>query len=693
MDFRHKNYLKRTDDVMANGKHSINNHSNENPWVVTFSPEDTMEDKLRKAAHVKPSEAQLDWMEKEYIAYIHFGPNTFSGRQWGTGQENPAMYAPTDLDPAQWAKVCADAGMKMAIFTMKHHDGFCQWFTEMTDHSVVNSPVKKDVVELFRKGCDANNIGFGVYLSPWDMNQRDRGLWNTEEYNEYFLTQLKELLTRYGVVDEVWFDGACADYEIWKAVPSYKPDTWYDYIESVQPGAVIRLYDPYFFATEEKWKEIKSGKAKLEWSGKAVRWVGNEGGQSRKDEWSVQPVFDREIAENATLPDLGEEKYYKDAVGAVWYPLEVNTVVLNQWFWNGETSFTRSLSDIINVYYNSIGNNGVLLLNISPDDRGLITEDQIHRLMQLKAFINDTFSTNLALGATINATPEAPGHKANFMLDNDKMTYWTTTGEWDISSSNACIIFDLKEARTFDNVLIQEYIREGQRVAEWSFDAWVGDSWKELVHHKTIGYKNIKRFEAVTTSRVRLNILRSWDKPMICNFGLYLSDIPEEAAKVNDTIQIGPDPHDIDSAELIPGLNYTNYSGGIQSAALIESIFSVKPIETGIIKTFSLQRVQEPIGYSISYLGYIKVPHAGTYTFRIESANGSVLYIGNKLCVDNDEPHEIKAVERKIELKSGYYPIKVLYTSFRLKGMLKVSWSGPGFEMKEIEAENLCSKI
>lgn len=672
---------------------SVNCDSGKNPWVVTFSPEDTLEDKLKKAAHVKPSPAQLQWMEKEYIAYVHFGPNTFNGRQWGTGHEDPAIYSPADLNPEQWAEVCANAGMKMAIFTMKHHDGFCQWFTDTTDFSVNNSPVKKDVVDLFRKGCDTRNIGFGVYLSPWDMNQRDRGLWNTEEYNNYFLAQLKELLTCYGQVDEVWFDGACSDYEIWKAVPSYRPDTWYDYIESVQPNAVIRLYDPNFFATEEKWKEISSGKAELEWRGKAVRWVGNEGGQSRRDEWSVQPVFDREIAENATLPDLGEEKYYRTAVGAVWYPLEVNTVVLNQWFWNAETSFTRSLSDLINVYYSSIGNNGVLLLNISPDNRGLIPEDQIKRLMQLKAFINDTFNTNLALGSAINATSEAPGHKAGSIVSNDKMTYWTTAGEWDINNSKASVVFDLEEAKTFDNVLVQEYIREGQRVAEWSLDAWVGDSWEELVRYKTIGYKNIKRFDPVTTGRVRLNILRSWDKPMICSFGLYLSNIPEEAAEVIAAVQTGPEPSNIDPMKLNPGLNYTNYSGGIQSAALIESIFSVKPIESGIISTFSLQPVQAEIGFSISYKGCIKVPLDGTYTFRLESANGSVLYIGNKLCVDNDEPHDIKAVERKIELKSGYYPIKVLYTSFRLKGRLKISWSGPEFEMKEIEADSLSHEI
>ncbi|MDA3847624.1 MAG: alpha-L-fucosidase [Vallitaleaceae bacterium] len=670
----------------------INNNSSENPWVVTFSMEDTIEDKFRKAAHVKPSAAQLEWMEKEYIAYIHFGPNTYSGRQWGTGHENPAIYTPTALDPEQWARVCADADMKMAIFTMKHHDGFCQWVTDTTDFSVVNSPINKDVVDLFRKGCDNNNIGFGVYLSPWDMNQRDRGLWGTKSYNRYFIAQLNELLTRYGRADEVWFDGACSDYEIWKAVPSYRPDAWYDLIETVQPNAVFRMYDPYFFASEEKWKSSITGNDKLEWRGKAVRWVGNEEGESRTDEWSVQPVFDREIAENATFPDLGQEKYYKDAVGAVWYPLEVNTTILNQWFWNPDTSSTKSLLELIEIFYNSIGNNGVLLLNVSPDRSGVIPEDQIQRLMELKDFMQRTFNNNLALGATINPTSEKFNYSADSILDNDKMTCWTTEGEWDINSSTASIIFEMGQVRTFDNVLVQEYIREGQRIVEWSFDVWIGNSWKELVHNKTIGYKNIKRFKSVTTERVRLNILRSWDNPMISNFGLYLSDIPQEVAKVKDSVQKGPEPDNVDSTELILGLNYTYYFGGVQTAALIESITSVKPVKSGVIGTFSIEPTEVVIGYSIAYTGYIKVPFYGTYTFKLESANGSVLYIGNELCVDNDEPHGIKAVERKIKLKSGYHPVKVLYTSFRQEGMLKVSWSGPGLEMQEIKADNLYHK-
>ena len=657
-------------------------------WVVTFSANDSFEDKLKKAAHVKPSEAQLAWMEKEYIAFVHFGPNTFSGRQWGTGEEAPSEYAPKALDPLQWAEICAKAGFKMLIYTFKHHDGFCQWDTASTDHSIINSPAKADLAKLLMDGCKKHNIGLGVYLSPWDMYQRNQGLWNTPEYNEYFLKQLNELLSEYGAVDEVWFDGACGDYIIWQMVPTYQPDRWYDLIEATQANAVFRMYDPYYFASEDEWEDIKAGKAKIEWRGKAVRWVGNEEGKSREDEWSVQPVFDRAIAENATFSDLGQEKYYQNAVGAIWYPVEVNTTVLNQWFWNPATSKVKSLNELIDIYYNSIGNNGVLLLNLSPDRSGRIPKDQIERLMQLKEFVANTYCNNLASGAAISASAESATHKASCILDNDKMTYWTTDGNWDINSDSAYLIFDFGEYKTFDNVMVQEYIREGQRIAAWSLDIPDGDEWRELVRKQTIGYKNIKRFKKVTTNKVRLNILRSWDNPMISNFGLYLSDIPDTSAESEVNVKVKNEPIALDEKKAASGLEYNYYNAGIQSAELIETL-SPKLVKSGFISTISTHPADASVGYSFIYKGFVKIPVEGKYGFKLESADGSILYINETILINNDEPHDIKSVVKQLYLKDGYYPIKLCYTSFRNKGHLQLSWWGPGFDMEELPADKL----
>lgn len=655
---------------------------------VTFSLEDTLEQKLKKAAHVKPSKAQLEWMEKEFIGFIHYSPNTFNHMQWGNGMEKLTDYHPRNLDVAQWCRVCSEAGMKMLVFTAKHHDGFCQWDTKTTDFSSVNSPAATDVVKRLSEGCQENNMELGIYLSPWDMHQRKEGLWPEKEYNEYFLTQLEELLSNYGSVSEVWFDGACSDFEIWHPVPAYEPRRWYELIEKLAPQAVVRLYDPHYLSSEAEWDSIKKGEKQLEWNGKGVRWVGNEGGVSRENEWSVQPVFSREIAENATWKDLGGESYYENAVGAIWYPLEVNTVVLNQWFWNEETSAARSLADLIEVYYNSIGNNGVLLLNVSPDTEGIIREDQRIRLCELKDYVSETFCENVAEKAQIECSLESPGHECRLVLDNDKMTYWTTGREWNIENDTASLTFDLGEEKTFDQVLVREFIREGQRVAGWSLDIWKENAWITVAEHKTIGNKTIRRFKKVCTSKVRFNILRSWDVPMISEFGLYLSaELPQEELKQDREITLLPEK--IGNGALEQGLEYHCYDGGIQSAALLESVFAVKEVKGGIAGQIHEQYGDSEIGYSLTFEGYLYVPKTGSYVFELENADGGIVYLAGKMILNHDEPHERKMIECHTNLKQGYYPLKVLYTSFRNQGFVRLRWGELDTDLQDITEEYL----
>ncbi len=654
------------------------------PWVVTFDKKDTLEEKLKKAAHVKPSLAQLSWMEKEFIAFVHYGPNTFNHVQWGNGTEKITDYCPDKLEVSQWCRVCSRAGMKMMIFTAKHHDGFCQWNTKTTEFSSVNAPAAEDVMESLRSGCEENGLRLGVYLSPWDMHQRKEGLWPTRQYNEYFLAQLRELLTNYGRIDEVWFDGACSDYKIWEGVPSYEPEAWYELIEKLQPSAVVRLYDPYCFGTKEEWDGIRKGERLLKWNGKGVRWVGNEGGISRENEWSVQPVFSREIAENATWKDLGEETYYENAAGAIWYPLEVNTVLLNQWFWNEKTSAVRSLSDLVEVYYHSIGNNGVLLLNVCPDTQGIIGEEQEKRLLQLRAYIDETFGTNLAAGAEVIAERQAEGCEGYRVLENDKKTYWMAGKEWELNRDSASLILDLKGEKFFDQIMLREYIYEGQRVAGWTLEIWEEERWREVARSKTIGYKTIRRFEAVKASRVRFTVQRSWDVPMISGFGLFLSaKLPKEKEQRKEVRICGAD---VDENSLQSGLWFHSYDGGLQSAALLDSVFAVKLLTDGLAEKVGEDYAEREIGYALSFEGYLKVPEKGRYTFRMENADGGQFYLGGELFLNHDEPHEKSSVMRAIELEKGYYAVKVLYTSFRHPGWVRLFWQRPGRKMEEVEA-------
>lgn len=657
----------------------MSNSINESPWVVTFSPEDTREQKLRKAAHVRPSPAQLRWMEREWIAFVHYGPDTFNHVQWGNGTERVDDFCPEALNVAQWCRVCAQAGMKMMVYVAKHHDGFCQWHTDTTDFSVKNAQENEDILRSLQEGCRENGIELGVYLSPWDMHQRTLGLWPAEAYNDYFLAQLRELLTRYGQIGEVWFDGACSDFPIWTAVPTYAPRRWYDMIAELQPEAVCRLYDPYEHASSETWDEIRAGRMALQWDGKAVRWVGNEGGMSRENEWSVQPVFDRMIAENATWKDLGEEHYYDDAVGAIWYPLEVNTVVLNQWFWNEGTSHPRSLADLVEVYYHSIGNNGVLLLNISPNTKGVIGDDQVQRLQELRRYVDETFARNLAENAQI------PGAQA--LVDGDPMTCWSPKGEWDIDR-RAELILTLDEPKTFDQVLLREFIREGQRVALWALDVWVDDAWKEVASHKTIGYKTIRRFPAVTASMVRLRIERSWDVPILSELGLYLSaPLPEETEK--DVVPFAPASAKLDGMRLEPGLNWCSYDGGVQSAALLDGVFAVMPLDSGIAQTVRHEYAKRAIGYALTFDGFLRIPADGTYTFEMENADGAIVFLGDCVLLSNDEPHESSRVCRTVAMTAGIYALAVRYTSFRNQGQLRLRWAPEGETLREPGAEDL----
>jgi alpha-L-fucosidase len=505
-------------------------------WVVTFLPGESLESKLKKAAHVRPSPVQTKWMEREQIAFMHYGINTFHGSDWGSGSENPKDFAPMQQNPDQWVKAIKDAKLNMVVPTVKHHDGFCLWNTATTSQSIKNATVTTDVFDALHKSCVKYGVDLGFYLSPWDMNQDAKGVWrDSVAYNKFFVNQLKELMTNYGPIGEIWFDGAVAPwiYAPFVLVPQYRPNIWHDTIEAYAPNSVIRMYDPIYYSgtstDSSEWMGIKQGTKKLKWRGKEVRTCGNEAGAGRADEWCVQPVFTRFFAGELRNSDLGQESYYNNAWGAVWYQSEVNTSVAVDWFYHTQSYSLKSLSTLKTVYYNSVGDDAVLLLNILPDNRGLLPDDQVKLLRDWNNWIDSTFTKNWAYGATATATTntgvsEVTGHEANKIMDNKRHTYWMPGGTWNIGTSTATITFTLPSAQIFDNVMIKEYVYDGQRVAGWNVEYLDGstNTWKTLVTgKKIIGYKRICKFNQVTSSKVRLNITRSWDTPEISNFALY----------------------------------------------------------------------------------------------------------------------------------------------------------------------------
>jgi len=459
----------------------------------------TSEDKTKqlilKAANVRPSAQQLAWQQMEFIAFIHFTVNTFTDKEWGDGTESPAIFNPTQLDTHQWVKVCKDAGMKMIILTAKHHDGFCLWPSKYTEHSVKNSPWrdgKGDVVRELADACREAGLKLGLYLSPWDRHELTYG--DTEGYNNFYKNQLRELLTNYGEVAEVWFDGAKGENA---------KDMVYDWlgyyatVRELQPNAVI-------------------------FNGPDIRWVGNEAGYARESEWSVVNRNNKPFDFiNATQKDLGSLNTLGEGKNLIWYPAETDVSIRPGWFYHArEDNRVKSLEKLLDVYFNSVGRNSVLLLNIPPDRRGLIHENDVKRLQEFRKVLDTIFAGNLALGAsakTSQVRASDPTYGPEKIVDGDKATYWTTD-DW---TTSATIEFDLGKSTTFNVAELAEHIKIGQRVDGFVLEAWDGAAWKEFARGTTIGNKRLLRFSDVATQKVRLTILSSRVCPTLSGFGLY----------------------------------------------------------------------------------------------------------------------------------------------------------------------------
>ena len=481
----------------------ISNAQKKNYAVI--SPSDSESDIIRKAANIIPSARQLRWQKLELTAFFHFGVNTFTNREWGTGKEDPKIFNPKNLNANQWVQVAKDAGFKQVILTAKHHDGFCLWPTKTTEHSVKNSPWKNgkgDVVREVAVACKKQNMGFGVYLSPWDRNS---SFYGTDEYNDFFVKQLTELLTNYGRIDEVWFDGANGEGPNGKK-QVYDFNRWYQLIRKLQPAAVIAIMGP------------------------DVRWVGTETGYGRETEWSVVPTDNLNaevISSNSqqgvafkpqgdmTGDDLGSRSKIINAKGLVWYPAETDVSIRPGWFYHPEENTkVKSPEKLLDIYFHSVGRNSVLLMNIPPDKDGLINEADMKILKEWKKLRTDIFKNNLAKDAVVSS---ANGTNVKAILDGDYSTYWTTKEK----DTTAVIELNLKGTKTFNVLSLQENINIGQRIEQFEMDYWNGDAWQKAAEGTTVGYKRLIQFDPITTEKVRLKILSARLNPTIAELGLY----------------------------------------------------------------------------------------------------------------------------------------------------------------------------
>lgn len=450
-----------------------------------------------------PTEKQLAWHEMELNAFVHFTTNTFTDLEWGYGDESTLVFNPTAFDANQWTTVLSKAGFKGLILTCKHHDGFCLWPSQYTEHTIATSPYKDgkgDIVKEVFEACKKEGIKFGVYLSPWDRNHSKYG---NAEYITYYRNQLTEIFNSYGPVFEMWFDGANGGdgyYGGAKEIRKIDKQTYYDWSET------IRMV-----------KELDTNTLFFSDAGPDIRWCGNEQGYIQETNWNLIST-DTLFAGKTGITDLlntGAED------GQNWIPAEVNTSIRPGWFYHAsEDDRVKSPEELFKIYMESVGRGSNLLLNFPPDRRGLFHENDVRSIEGFRAILDSVFANNLANNAKAESNTvrgNSDQFDANNLIDGNKETYWSTDD--DVFSASAEI--KLKKPVMISYFLIQEYIKIGQRVKKFKIEALVDNKWTEVTNGTTIGYKRILEIDPVETSSVRLVIEDSKACLAISNFELY----------------------------------------------------------------------------------------------------------------------------------------------------------------------------
>jgi len=450
-----------------------------------------------------PTAAQLQWHEMEMNAFIHFTTNTFTDKEWGYGDESPAIFNPTAVNTEQWAKTLKEAGFKTLILTCKHHDGFCLWPSAYTEHSIKNSPYKNgtgDIVKEASAAARKYGLKFGVYLSPWDRNHADYG---KPEYITYYRNQLKELFTNYGDVFEMWFDGANGGdgyYGGTKEKRQIDAATYYDW-----PGTLNQI------------KQLQPNVIFFSDAGPGVRWVGNESGIAGTTNWntiSTDTLFAGKAGIEGILGTGSPD-------GNKWIPAEVDVSIRPGWFYHEkEDSLVKTPETLFKIYLTSVGRGSTLLLNVPPDRRGLFHENDVKALQGFRAILKKEFGKNLARKAPVmssNTRGESSVYSAGNITDGNKDTYWAT----DDNLKTGSVEINLQRPDSIKYVVLQEYIKLGQRVKSFMIEIWSDGKWKNVANGTTIGYKRIIQLDRIITNKIKITITDAKACPAIAAVEVY----------------------------------------------------------------------------------------------------------------------------------------------------------------------------
>jgi alpha-L-fucosidase len=419
-------------------------------------------------ADVKPSPQQVEWQDLEFGVIIHFGPNTFQDREWGDGTADPRVFNPSELNAEQWMRAIKAAGARYVVMVAKHHDGFCLWPSAHTAYSVKNSAWeagKGDIVGEVARAARRYGLKFGVYLSPWDRHEPRYN--NSAEYDAYYAAQLDELVQKYGELTEFWLDGAGSAGHV------YNFPRIIEELRTYQPNTLV-FADTGLFEYGD------------------IRWVGNEEGIVPRENWNV----------------IDRHGFLR------WRPVEADTPLRKEhWFWHSHDELSlKSLAELTNLYDQTVGRGGQLMLGLAPDRRGLLPEEDVKRLEEFGEAIADRYGSNLARKAHIRGDRETEN-----ALDDDPDTFWSAPP----GSHHALLEVDFLKPVTCDHTLIMERLNNGQRIQAFRIEAWDGRRWQTVVAGSSVGHKRIDGFAARTVSRVRLNILSSTEAAEIREFQLF----------------------------------------------------------------------------------------------------------------------------------------------------------------------------
>jgi len=450
-----------------------------------------------------PTEAQLNWHRMEMNAFIHFTINTYTDLEWGMGGESPALFQPTQFNADQWVSVLADTGFKGLILTCKHHDGFCLWPSAYTQHSVKSSPFMNgegDVVKAVSEACKKYGLKFDVYVSPWDRNHAGYG---TPAYIDYYRNQLKELFTQYGPIFEMWFDGANGGTGYYGGANEKRAidgSTYYDW-----PGTLdlVRSMEPdvVFFSD----------------AGPGVRWVGNEKGIAGETNWNTITT-DTLFAGKAGIEGLlntGHEE------GTSWVPAETDVSIRPGWFYHArEDSMVKTPERLFEIYLTSVGRGSTLLLNVPPDPRGLLHENDVAALKGFKELLDTAFAENIAIRAKASAASfrgNSDRFRPALLTDENPETYWTLND----GETSGSVELEWDEPRTIRYVVLQEYIQLGQRVKAFQVEVLKDGQWQQAAAGTTIGYKRILKLQPVAAQKVKVSITDARACPVLHTLAVY----------------------------------------------------------------------------------------------------------------------------------------------------------------------------